>query len=203
MAAQNKGGRFVTYQWFVPLPIFHPTRRLSKVYYIPSGKNPAAHAWKFNLICLIIGWWGLPWGPIYVLRSIRLNNLGGVDVTEDVYLNINKASYEAGRIRIERTAVAFVHPQKSDAKEFRKVFQALIRDGVIKNPPYIGIDLNADENEQDYFLIGFEQSINGVEQQISDAIYKRFFKHTEFMLFELNADFEEKAVFMAQGLKVT
>ncbi|WP_107037468.1 hypothetical protein [Brumimicrobium mesophilum] len=51
--AKNNGGSFVTYQWIIPLPLFYPVRRLSKVYFIPKGGNQAKYAKKFNIISLI------------------------------------------------------------------------------------------------------------------------------------------------------
>ena len=202
MEAKTTGGRFVTYQWFLPLPLFSPVRRLSKIYFIPSKKSASAHARRFNLVSLIIGWWGLPWGPIYVFRSLKLNNSGGVDVTEDVYLNIDKRNYEAGKIQITSTTTTYTHPSPSEIKEFKKVFKKLLKDGVIQNPPLIGIDMNTEDNEKPFFLIGFDQSIDEIEQTITAAIYQRFYKHTRFELIVLNDDFEARDIFISQAVRI-
>lgn len=38
----------------------------------------------YSLIALLLGWWGLPWGPTQVLRACWINLCGGVDVTEEI-----------------------------------------------------------------------------------------------------------------------
>jgi hypothetical protein len=46
-------------------------------------------AGKHNFLSLLLGWWGLPWGPIYTLEMLQINSNkqgGAADVTEDVLL---------------------------------------------------------------------------------------------------------------------
>ena len=38
----------------------------------------------YTLISLLLGWWGIPWGPVYTIGSIFNNPTGGKDVTGDV-----------------------------------------------------------------------------------------------------------------------
>ena len=35
----------------------------------------------FVLLTLLLGWWGIPWGPIRSIASIVTNIAGGTDVT--------------------------------------------------------------------------------------------------------------------------
>jgi DnaJ domain len=39
-------------------------------------------AFKASLISGLVGWWGVPWGPIYTLKSIWTNALGGISAAE-------------------------------------------------------------------------------------------------------------------------
>jgi len=39
---------------------------------------------KFTILTMLLGWWGIPWGPIYTIGSIFRNLSGGVDVTQEV-----------------------------------------------------------------------------------------------------------------------
>ena len=41
------------------------------------------------LASLWIGWWGIPWGPIYTIGAVVTNLGGGKDVTQDVLRAIN------------------------------------------------------------------------------------------------------------------
>jgi len=38
----------------------------------------------FTLLSLVLGWWGIPWGPIYTVQSLWVNAQGGRDVTREV-----------------------------------------------------------------------------------------------------------------------
>ena len=202
MEAKNDGGSFVTYQWIIPLPLFYPVRRLSKVYFIPKGGNKAKYAKKYNTITLIIGWWGLPWGPIFVNRSLYLNKKGGVDVTDDVYLNIDKVGYDNGRLEMDESFTKFIHPSSSEIKEYKKVFDALKGDGTLTKQPVIGLFVDTEKHVSPHIFIGFDEEISGKEDLISKAIYKRFYKQLEFELVNLNTEFELKESLISQGLNL-
>jgi hypothetical protein len=38
----------------------------------------------WTLLTLVMGWWGIPWGPIRSVQSLWTNLKGGVDVTAEV-----------------------------------------------------------------------------------------------------------------------
>ena len=38
----------------------------------------------FTLLSLLLGWWGIPWGPIYTIQSLWVNLKGGRDVTQEI-----------------------------------------------------------------------------------------------------------------------
>jgi hypothetical protein len=33
---------------------------------------------------MLLGWWGIPWGPIYTIQSFWVNFTGGRDVTREI-----------------------------------------------------------------------------------------------------------------------
>lgn len=39
---------------------------------------------KYTFLSLVVGWWGIPWGPIYTIASVAKNFAGGGDVTDAV-----------------------------------------------------------------------------------------------------------------------
>jgi hypothetical protein len=79
----NKGGRFVYFPYTVSL-IIVTFRRTSGVYLIHSGESVVAKGFFFTLLTLIMGWWGIPWGPKYTIAAINTNLRGGKDVTDEV-----------------------------------------------------------------------------------------------------------------------
>lgn len=202
ISAKTNGGAFITYQWLIPIPVFFPIRRLSKVYFIPNGMKKSKYAKKFNIITLLIGWWGVPWGPFAVYKTIGLNNSGGIDVTDDVYLNIDKTGYLNGSFELKKSFTKFVHPPKSELKELLKVFTALIESKEIKEFPIIVVYIDCEEGVEPYTFIGFSQDIVRKRDLITKAIYKRFRKHYKFELVQLNNGFSLSQELTTQGIKL-
>lgn len=80
----NNGGKFVVYTFCISI-IVMTFRRSSDIYYIKPGMGAIGPGWKFTLISLFLGWWGIPWGPIYTIGALITNLGGGRDVTQDVW----------------------------------------------------------------------------------------------------------------------
>ncbi len=68
----NKGGKFISYGYCVSI-VALTFRLTSSPYFIKSTELPSKYRLKYNILSLLFGWWGLPWGPIYTLEMARLN----------------------------------------------------------------------------------------------------------------------------------
>lgn len=68
----QRGGRFVVYSYCVSLLVV-TFRRSSDVYFIRENENAVVKGLPWTLLTLVIGWWGIPWGPIYTVSSVVLN----------------------------------------------------------------------------------------------------------------------------------
>ena len=79
----NRGGKFVMYRYCVSV-VFLTMMRGSDVYFVPADKSRVVKGLPWTLLTLIAGWWGIPWGPIYTVRSLWTNLRGGEDVTATV-----------------------------------------------------------------------------------------------------------------------
>ena len=42
----------------------------------------------YTLLSAVLGWWGIPWGPIYTVQSIASNIKGGKDVTQQILASL-------------------------------------------------------------------------------------------------------------------
>ena len=65
-------------------------KRNSPIYFIPAQETASKHGIGFTSISLLAGWWGLPWGPIWTWRTAVNNMRGGIDVTKNVMLTLQK-----------------------------------------------------------------------------------------------------------------
>ncbi len=77
------GGKFVVYQFCISIVIM-TFRRSSDIYFIRSTENGVLTGLGFTFLTFMLGWWGIPWGPIYTIQSLYKNLSGGVDVTDEV-----------------------------------------------------------------------------------------------------------------------
>ena len=78
------GAKFVMYQYCISI-IVMTFRRPSDIYFIRSNENALTKGLQFSILSFFLGWWGLPWGPIYTIGSLINNFKGGKDITESVF----------------------------------------------------------------------------------------------------------------------
>ena len=85
------GAKFVVFQYCISILVM-TFRRGSDIYFVRSDETAGKHGLKFSLLTLFLGWWGIPWGPIYSIGSLYTNLRGGKDVTEEVLQSLNSAN---------------------------------------------------------------------------------------------------------------
>ncbi len=86
-----KGGRFVVFQYCISV-IVMTFRRGSDIYFIKAGESAFGRGLGYSLLTLLLGWWGIPWGPIYTIGALVTNFGGGKDVTKEILVSLNLAS---------------------------------------------------------------------------------------------------------------
>lgn len=77
------GGKFVLYDYSISIVVM-TFRQSSDIYFIRSNENAVVKGLGFTLISLLLGWWGIPWGPIYTVGALYRNLSGGKNVTAEV-----------------------------------------------------------------------------------------------------------------------
>lgn len=87
--ALQQGGKFVIYQYCISI-IVMTFRRPSDIYFIPPEGSALRQGLGFSLLTLLLGWWGIPWGPIYSVGALYANFRGGKDVTSEVLANLQQ-----------------------------------------------------------------------------------------------------------------
>ena len=91
----QQGGKFVMYQYCISILIL-TFKRSSNVYFIRHEENAIVKGLPFTLLSLVLGWWGIPWGPIYTVQSIWVNFQGGKDVTKEALASMMSTSQKSG-----------------------------------------------------------------------------------------------------------
>ena len=86
------GGRFVIFQCCISI-IVASFKETSNIYFIRPGENAFIKGLPFSLGSLLLGWWGIPWGPIWTISTVVANCRGGRDVTAEVVRSLNAQSF--------------------------------------------------------------------------------------------------------------
>jgi hypothetical protein len=199
MACRETGGKFIVYEYLFPRPIFPPIKRISRIYYLKPGEKLNKYAFKYNLITLTIGWWGLPFGPAYTFSTIRHNKLG-TDFTEDVLENLLKEDYEKRVITIKKISSIFIHPDNATLKEFSKSFKLYVENNFkLERNPFVG-EYIATENP--YYIIGLSDKDFENREEIKKILHKYFYTHTRFEFIKLADQNEISVKLLSQGVEI-
>lgn len=91
----QQGGKFVMYQYCISILIL-TFKRSSNIYFISHEQSAVVKGLPFTLLTLVLGWWGIPWGPIYTIQSVIVNFQGGKDVTQEVLASMSASAQKAG-----------------------------------------------------------------------------------------------------------
>ena len=72
----QRGGRFVQFYYCISI-IVMTFRRGSHIYFIKADESAVSKGLPWTLLTLLLGWWGIPWGPIWTIQSLAVNFRGG------------------------------------------------------------------------------------------------------------------------------
>lgn len=86
----TKGGKFVIFQYCISIVIM-TFKRSSSIYFIKPGEGTLVKSIRYTLISLFVGWWGIPWGPVYTIGTTITNFKGGKNITREVISALNEA----------------------------------------------------------------------------------------------------------------
>ncbi|HEV2991703.1 MAG TPA: hypothetical protein VG759_24930 [Candidatus Angelobacter sp.] len=91
----QRGGKFVIYYYCISLLVV-TFRRGSDIHFIRAGESSVSKGLPWTLLTIVLGWWGIPFGPIFSIQSLYVNLRGGKDVTNDVVINMPSVRAAAG-----------------------------------------------------------------------------------------------------------
>jgi len=83
------GGRFVLYTWCVS-PLVMTIQRPTNIKYVGPHESRVGKGLPYGLVTLLLGWWGIPWGPIHSIGSLVRWLRGGNDLTATILQDVDK-----------------------------------------------------------------------------------------------------------------
>jgi Domain of unknown function (DUF4190) len=78
----TEGHRLVSFSYCVSIIVL-TFRRSSDLYLLKPHESGRSLAFGYGLISFVVGWWGIPWGPIYTIASLADCLTGGKDHSQD------------------------------------------------------------------------------------------------------------------------
>lgn len=98
---KKDGGQLIAYSFIISLGIITFNYPVYKKFEIqPSKTRRFMHGLKWALVSFLLGWWGIPWGPIYTPISILVDLSGGHNVTDEF---IQKFSNKVRQYELENS----------------------------------------------------------------------------------------------------
>lgn len=79
----SEGAKFVIFPYTVSI-VLMTMKRNSSIYFILPDEKSFKYSYGFVGVNLLVGWWGIPWGPIYTIGALFDQLAGGKDVTDAV-----------------------------------------------------------------------------------------------------------------------
>jgi hypothetical protein len=79
----GQGSRFVVHHYCISILIMS-FKRPSAIYFLREGERRWGPTLGCSAVSLVLGWWGIPWGPIWTVSTFVTNMAGGKDVTEEM-----------------------------------------------------------------------------------------------------------------------
>jgi hypothetical protein len=185
----RNGAKFVIYEYAISI-IVVTFKRVTSVCYVPAEGSAGPHKMTANLLSLVFGWWGLPWGPIRTIQSLITNGNGGIDVSRDVMANISKEDFENRRVVIRQVDTIFSASNNTETECFRKSLREFMDRYTDIRATYFGVFINVQKGEEPFFVVGLPAKYMGTPytEELKSILYKSFNRQATFKFLELDKD---------------
>ena len=88
----DEGAKFVVFEYCISV-IVMTFKTSTDIHYIRPNENTLKYSFGSSLVSLLLGWWGIPWGPIRTISTLSTNLSGGKDITYDVFDSVDLEHY--------------------------------------------------------------------------------------------------------------
>lgn len=143
-------------------------------------------------------------GVIYTNQFKKVNRQGGVDVTDDIMLNISEESLKNNEVVMLITNELFIHPNKDDRNTINKTLVPSIEQNLNIQEAFVGLFVNTDEFTEPHLVIGLKVKFNfdDAAEEALLALRKKYRKHVFFEFINLDEEFEFMSQFREQALRL-
>lgn len=198
------GSRFLVFSYCISLFLVVSLRRFSTAFLVAPNTSHRSISWRYNILTLAFGWWGLPYGPIFSIRALRINAMGGIDATEDVMLNIDKESLQNREVCLQKTNQWFCAPAKWDERAIRLALKKPFAKDVNVRKIMAAVLINTPEGYLPPITIGLQvdDSFDYYCQRVRESLYTYFRQDTHFEFVDLYSPDPIIALFKKQAITI-
>jgi len=147
---------------------------------------------------LLLGPWFIFKGPFLTYRAYITNKKGGLNVTKDIMLNLTQEDLNNNEVRIEKIHNIFSKLPKPEINDISKTIMKMDFKIIPHESIYVGLFDNVEECEEPYITmdVELENSIELNVEYIKEKLYKRFYNHVHFEIFDIKKvrEFAEKLI---------
>jgi len=197
----DEGYKFIIFQYCISILFAITLTRYSPAILVKDEDEMNSFRKKYNRQALLLGLWAIPWGIIKTLDSIKVNKKGGIDVTEDIMINLDAESLQQKEVNLAITTKLFVEPNKSELKGYRKaVRHGFEKDYNVKTIA-AGLYINVEEHAAPHRVVGIktEKDFDKCVERLEKSLYRYFIKNTYFEFVDLDKDEELCRRLLSQG----
>lgn len=192
----TKGYRFIVYPFCISLILFS-IHVISPAYFVGPSDYRKKQARRYNLLSLIFGWWSIPFGPSKTINSIKTNLKGGVDITEDIMLNLTEDSLKYKKLKVVELYTLFSPATKSTKRDFLDIIRKT--KGVLDKEIYLARYINT---EGFFYVLGFDSISEETKKELINNIRKVFHEHVHIEIWEIDKDEDVHLKLISQGEKI-
>ena len=193
------GARFIVYQYTISL-IAVTLRRLTPAYYIPPDISDTAFKKNADILSVLFGWWGIPWGPLFTIQSLAANRKGGIDITKDVMLNLTKNDFQNNRVVVAALYSPYHTPNKTETECLRKSLGIFMQQHPDIGETWFALYVNAAEP---FFMIGLpgKYTQQPYTDELKKILYKSFSRQARFEFLNMDEDNDLARKLKEMGLR--
>jgi hypothetical protein len=195
------GSRFIAFQYCITVFFAVTLTRFSPAILIRNDEEIQYFRAKYNRLTKFFGWWGIPWGPIKSVNALNTNKAGGIDMTDDIMLNIDSESFLTREVELKLTNQLFCKPNKTDIKAFNKALVNYPTKNIKVKKIVVGIFINTSEPKALNYTVGIKSENNFDDniEELRKLFYTQFRKYVHFEFINLNEINEVNILFEKQG----
>ncbi|OJJ19219.1 hypothetical protein BKI52_20625 [marine bacterium AO1-C] len=197
-----RGGKFVVFQYCYSFFLI-TFRVMTSPILVIDEEERSKYQRRYNLISSLLGWWAIPMGPFRTLSCIKVNSKGGLDVTNDIMLNLTEEGLQNRRVEVVLVNDVFEKPDKWELKAFQKSLVKKFETDPCVAQIVVGLHVNKPKEEiRPTYIVGIlaKERFEKYAEDFGVALGKEFRKHVQFEFIDLHQQDELQLLLLEQGL---